>query len=167
MRKKRSSGRATRAQRGQLAIENRQNAVAVKVAPFEKFFSKISRELGLKYPPAAVCFIGDREMKRLNTVYRRKRKTTDVLSFPSEERPKPKTLQGAVGTLRGKFLGDIAISPTVARRNAKRFGRTMTEEVCILLLHGILHLMGYDHENDRGEMEREESMLRRRLGLTP
>jgi probable rRNA maturation factor len=167
MAKKRSSGRAARAQRGDLAIEDRQKAVAVKVAPFEKFFREICREVGLKYPPAAVCFVTDGEMKRLNTAYRKKRKTTDVLSFPSEERPKPKTLKGAAGALRGKFLGDIAISPTVARRNAKQFGRTMTEEVRMLLLHGILHLMGYDHESDRGEMEREESMLRRRLGLTP
>ena len=66
---------------------------------------------------------------------------------------------------RGSFLGDIAISPVVACQNAKRFGRTMTEEICILMLHGVLHLLGYDHETDRGEMERVEARLRRRLGL--
>jgi probable rRNA maturation factor len=62
-------------------------------------------------------------------------------------------------------LGDIAISPAIARRNAKAFGRTLSEEICILMLHGVLHLLGYDHETDRGEMERVETKLRSRLGL--
>ena len=119
----------------------------------------------LQYPPASVCFVTDREMKRLNGTYRGKNQTTDVLSFPSEERTKPKGLKRAVTALRGEFLGDIAISPTVARRNAKLFGRTAEEEIRILLVHGILHLMGYDHESDRGEMERVEANLRRRLRL--
>jgi probable rRNA maturation factor len=165
MAKKRRNGGATRARRGPLAIENRQKAAALSVALLDTFFRKICREIGLKYPPASVCFITDSEMKRLNTVYRKKRKTTDVLSFPSVERPKPKALEGAATVLRGEFLGDIAISPAVARRNGKRFGRSMTEEIRILLLHGILHLMGYDHESDRGEMERVEAKLRRRLRL--
>ena len=148
-----------------MAIENRQKAAALNIASLDTFFRKSCREIGLKYPPAAVCFITDGEMKRLNTMYRKKRKTTDVLSFPSEERPKPKGLQRAARALRGEFLGDIAISPAVVRRNGKRFGRSMTEEIRILLLHGILHLMGYDHESDRGEMERVEAKLRRRLRL--
>jgi probable rRNA maturation factor len=62
-------------------------------------------------------------------------------------------------------LGDIAIAPMVARRNAKRFGRTLPGELRILILHGVLHLMGYDHETDNGQMERRERILRRRLGL--
>jgi probable rRNA maturation factor len=140
--------------------------LAVEVAPLETFLRKTCREIGLRYPPASVCLITDREMKRLNTAFRKKRKTTDVLSFPSEERRKPRSLAGAAAALRSEFLGDIAISPTVARRNAKRFGRTMAEEIHILLLHGILHLMGYDHESDRGEMERVEANLRPRLGLS-
>ena len=133
----------------------------------DRAFRKICREVGLRYPPAAVCFISDGEMKRLNTLYRKKRKTTDVLSFPSEERAQPKGLRSTARVLRSEFLGDIAISPRVARRNAKRFGRSMAEEIRILLLHGVLHLMGYDHESDRGEMERVEAKLRRRLGLAP
>jgi len=155
----------TRTKRGALAIENRQKAVRLEIAPFESFLRKACQEIGLRGTPATVCFLTDREMKRLNTTYRRKRKTTDVLSFPSEERPKPKGLKSAARALHGEFLGDIAISPTVAKRNAQRFGRTMAEEIRILLLHGILHLMGYDHESDRGEMEREEAKLRRRLRL--
>jgi probable rRNA maturation factor len=63
------------------------------------------------------------------------------------------------------FLGDIAIAPGVAKRNAKSLGRTPPEELRILVLHGVLHLLGYDHETDRGEMDRIEQRMRRRLGL--
>ena len=63
------------------------------------------------------------------------------------------------------YLGDIAIAPAVARQNARRFGRTFGDELRILILHGILHLMGYDHETDTGQMERRERRLRRRLGI--
>jgi len=68
-------------------------------------------------------------------------------------------------TSSASYLGDIAIAPAVARRNARRFGRTLNDELRILILHGILHLMGYDHETDNGEMERREQRLRRALGL--
>jgi len=63
------------------------------------------------------------------------------------------------------YLGDIAIAPAVARRNARRLGRSLGSEMRILMLHGALHLLGYDHERDDGEMERLERRLRRRLGL--
>lgn len=63
------------------------------------------------------------------------------------------------------YLGDIAIAPSVARRNAVRYGRTFEHEMRILLLHGVLHLMGYDHETDQGQMTRRENRLRRDLGL--
>lgn len=167
MAKTRRIGRPKRARGEPSAIENWQKMVAVDIAGLDGFFRKICREIGLRYPPAAVCFLADREMKRLNTRYRKKRKTTDVLSFPSEEREQPKSVRNAATRLRMQFLGDIAISPTVAKQNAHRFGRSMAAEIRILLLHGILHLMGYDHESDRGEMERVEAKLRRRLGLTP
>lgn len=63
------------------------------------------------------------------------------------------------------YLGDIAIAPNVARRNAARYGRTFDHEMRILILHGVLHLMGYDHETDQGQMTRRENRLRRDLGL--
>jgi rRNA maturation RNase YbeY len=66
----------------------------------------------------------------------------------------------------GDFLGDIAISPATARRNAIKFHRTLPSELQILILHGLLHLLGYDHETDRGQMTRVENRLRRRLGLS-
>lgn len=63
------------------------------------------------------------------------------------------------------YFGDIAIAPAVARRNARRFRRTLEDEMLLLILHGVVHLMGYDHETDHGEMDRLEARLRRRLGL--
>jgi probable rRNA maturation factor len=65
----------------------------------------------------------------------------------------------------GHSLGDIAISPATARRNAKKLGRTLPSELQILILHGVLHLLGYDHETDNGQMTRVENRLRRKLGL--
>ena len=114
-----------------------------------------------------VCLVTDGVIARWNRAYRGKDGPTDVLSFPSGENGRrQKTGSGR----RGKgpcaeYLGDIAIAPVVARRNALRFGRTLGGEMRILILHGILHLMGYDHESDSGQMERREQRLRRALGI--
>ena len=148
-----------------ISMENCQGKVRLRMAPLEGFLRRVNRELRLAPGSAFVCFVTDAEMARLNWTFRRKAKTTDVLSFPSEERGRPARLQRRVKSLRGAFLGDIAISPTVARRNANSFGRTFEAEICVLMLHGILHLLGYDHETDRGEMERGETRLRQRFGL--
>ena len=63
------------------------------------------------------------------------------------------------------YLGDIAIAPVTARRYAKKNGRSLSNELRVLILHGVLHLLGYDHETDRGEMDRIERKMRRRFGL--
>jgi len=136
------------------------------MSAFTRFHKRIAQELQLLPAAASVSFLTDKEMKRLNSTYRKKPKTTDVLSFPSEQRSRPAGLRSRARSLRGAFLGDIAISPTVARRNAKSFGRTFEQEICILILHGFLHLLGYDHETDHGEMERVEVKIRRKFGLT-
>ncbi len=147
-------------------IENRQKRVRLSLPKLKRFLLRIHRELGLRPDAAFVRFVDDAEMQRLNKKFRKKPKTTDVLSFPSEARSRPRALRARAKQLHGHFLGDIAISPIVARRNAKTFGRSMPEEVCVLMLHGVLHLLGYDHETDRGEMERVEATLRSRLGLS-
>ena len=104
-------------------------------------------------------------MARLNETYRKKKGTTDVLSFPAEQRDKPISARRRAKKLRREFLGDIAICPAVARHNAYSLGRSLSGEIHVLILHGVLHLLGYDHETDRGEMDRVEGRLRRRLGL--
>lgn len=97
------------------------------------------------------------EMRALNFRFRKKNKTTDVLSFPSEV--------SFNGTDKRAFAGEIAISANIACENAARLGHSAALEVKVLALHGILHLAGFDHERDNGEMARKEANLRRRLGL--
>jgi probable rRNA maturation factor len=146
-------------------IENRQRNVRVGVRTAGQFLRRVIGELGVASDSVAVCFVTDREMARLNETYRKKKGTTDVLSFPAEERGKPVNVATRVRELRGKFLGDIAISPRAALRNARLLERSLSAEIRVLILHGVLHLLGYDHETDRGEMDRVEGRLRRRLGL--
>jgi probable rRNA maturation factor len=151
--------------RHEIAIENCQRKVPLPLTRFDNFLRRSTKEIGLRNDAAFVRFVTEREMARLNGEFRRKQKTTDVLSFPSESRRHPVSLRRQARSVRGSFLGDIAISPSVACRNAQHFGRSLEQEICILILHGLLHLLGYDHETDQGEMERVEAKLRRRLRL--
>jgi probable rRNA maturation factor len=137
----------------------------VEMGALVDFTNRVELHLGLGQESVAIRLINDREMARLNETYRNKKGTTDVLSFPGEERRRPRNLRSRLKKVRDAQLGDIAISPVMAKRNAKRYGRKLTEEIQILILHGILHLLGYDHETDRGEMEQVELRLRRRLGI--
>lgn len=98
-----------------------------------------------------VALISDARMRTLNRAFRGKDYATDVLSFPVEA---------------DAFLGDIAIATGVARRQAEEAGHPLSTELRLLALHGLLHLLGYDHERDQGEMERTEARLRRAAGLT-
>jgi len=98
-----------------------------------------------------VLVTGNQQLRTLNAQFRRKDNATDVLSFPSD--------------MRGEYAGDIAISAQIAAENAKQLGHSAAEEVKILALHGVLHLAGYDHEGDDGEMKKKEAGLRRRMGL--
>jgi probable rRNA maturation factor len=93
-----------------------------------------------------VRFVGDREMRRVNRQFRGKDKPTDVLSFPGDE----------------GHLGDILISVPTARRQATEAGHGIDRELKTLLLHGVLHCLGHDHETDGGEMERLERRLRKK-----
>lgn len=97
----------------------------------------------------AVVFTGDRAIRTLNARYRHKDYATDVLSFPGE------------GGDEG--LGDIVISIPAAQRNARKFGRSLDGEIEILALHGLIHVVGHDHETDDGTMDKIERRLRRRV----
>ena len=98
-----------------------------------------------------VLVTSSQELRALNRRFRKKDKTTDVLSFP------PMFDEG--------FAGDIAISAEIAARNARQLGHAAADEVKILVLHGVLHLAGYDHESDGGKMARVERRLRKMLAL--
>ena len=99
-----------------------------------------------------VAIVSDATMRRFNRQFRKMDYATDVLSFPS-------IAPGA--------LGELAIASGVCRRQAREAGHSEVIETRILALHGLLHLLGYDHENDAGEMRRTEERLRKRAGLPP
>lgn len=98
----------------------------------------------------SVAIVSDRRMRALNRQFRGKDAVTDVLSFPSETRG---------------FMGDIVIASGVAKRQARAAGHTGQTEVRVLALHGLLHLLGHDHEGDDGKMARAELRLRKKAGL--
>jgi probable rRNA maturation factor len=97
-----------------------------------------------------VALVSDARMRTLNRAYRNKDYATDVLSFPSDD---------------AEYLGDIVIATGVAQRQADDAAHPVGTELKVLALHGLLHLLGYDHETDAGEMARTEARLRRRAGL--
>ncbi len=147
-----------------LAIDNRQRAVRLARGPLESFLRRVRDEVGFRNAGVTVCLVSDAEIARLNETFRKKKGPTDVLSFPTVARRRPLPL-GSKTVKPGEYLGDIAISPTTARRYARKHGRNFSNELQVLILHGVLHLLGYDHESDRGEMDRVERKLRKRLGL--
>ena len=110
----------------------------------------------------SVSFVGDRRMRRLNHRFRHKDRSTDVLAFAFREAKAPHTFK-----LVGAHLGDVVIALPTAQRQANAARRPLEEELVALLIHGVLHLCGYDHEQSRAEalrMQRKERQMRRRLG---
>jgi probable rRNA maturation factor len=149
-------------------ILNRQRAVRVARGPLEEFFRRVLREMNLRDSDITICFVSDAAIARLNSAFRGKKGLTDVLSFPADTGKKKRIYTEDAQSIEGaerSYLGDIAIAPETARRYAKKNGRSLSNELRVLILHGVLHLLGYDHETDRGEMDRIERKLRRRFGL--
>ena len=118
----------------------------------DRFVARARRAAGLK-GVVNVLVTSNAELKSLNRRFRGKDKPTDVLSFPAEPDP------------RKQFAGEIAISAEIAAQNARALGHSPAEEIKILVLHGVLHLRGYDHECDNGQMARREKQLRAKLHL--
>jgi probable rRNA maturation factor len=114
----------------------------------DRFTAKARRALGLG-GEVSVRITSSRELHQLNRRFRHQEAPTDVLSFPSLAGPG----------------GDIAIARGIAASNARTLGHSLNTELKILILHGLLHLAGYDHESDNGEMTKRESQLRKELGL--
>lgn len=113
-----------------------------------------------KWAPASargdvsIAVVSDRRMRALNRQFRGKDAATDVLSFPATHMPGVSS-----------FLGDIVIAAGVAARQAREAGHPVSTELRVLALHGLLHLLGYDHDTDGGKMARAEARLRKKAGL--
>jgi probable rRNA maturation factor len=128
---------------------NRQRKIRFDSQEFEAFVHLLGREVA-RGKPFALVIGSDAAVRRANRLYRAKRGSTDVLSFPDGEEGR---------------LGDILISAARAAKQAAEFGHRVEDELKILALHGLLHLLGYDHEADEGRMRRAERRWRRKYGL--
>jgi probable rRNA maturation factor len=141
--------------RAVIDIINRQRRVRVPSRNVVAVAEGTLEAVGRGGSSVAVAFVSGRSISRLNRLYRHRIGQTDVLSFAaSEGNPVP----GVTG-----HLGDIAISIDAALTQAARAGHSLKREISELVIHGVLHLCGYDHETDHGEMNRLELRLRRRL----
>jgi probable rRNA maturation factor len=130
----------------------RKRVPGVEEASLGRFVTRACRALSLR-GKVNVLVTNSRELHVLNRRFLGKDKPTDVLSFPP------------ISELPRDFAGDVAISADIASQNARALGHSVTEELKILSLHGLLHLAGYDHQRDNGRMARKEHDLRRKLGL--
>jgi probable rRNA maturation factor len=118
----------------------------------DRFVARARRAAGLQ-GTVNVLLTSSNEMKSLNCRFRGKDKPTDVLAFPADP------------SAQKQFAGEIAISAEIASQNARVLGHSPAQEIKILVLHGVLHLRGYDHECDNGQMASREKHLRAKLDL--
>lgn len=132
----------------EIALDNPNRYPEVDRAALTAWLGELVASLAPQAASFAVRVVGDRAMRRANRVWRGEDRTTDVLSFPGG------------GTPEGRHLGDVLVSLPVARRQTPP-GGAVAGELRRLLLHGVLHCLGYDHETDDGEMERLERRLQR------
>ena len=127
----------------------------LSVAGLERFLLRARRAAGLR-GTVNLLVTSSAEVRSLNRTFRGKNKATDVLSFPAGSHDLP---------LASRLMGEIAISADIAKQSAAHMGHSAADEVKILALHGVLHLAGFDHERDNGEMESKERRLRVALRL--
>lgn len=158
-----------------------QSKYVVNTSRLGEFVGELRQALGLGRRDCNVCLVDDSEIRRLNSLYRGREHPTDVLSFPwnaqqglprprsRSERARPRHASRSANERAAlefkNFLGDIVISVDTAKRNARKEGHSTLNEIRWLILHGVLHLLGYDHESDQGEMAEVELALRTRLGI--
>lgn len=133
-----------------IEVVNRQRRVKIDTDAWVDFGVKALDAIGNSGSSATIAFLSDKSIRRLNKDFRGVDKATDVLSFSADE---------------AGNLGDVAVSVETAARQAKENRLAFDDEIAQLILHGLLHLSGYDHETDNGEMNRLELKLRRKLRI--
>jgi probable rRNA maturation factor len=139
-------------------VRNRQRRVGIDLRAVERFAAAALESLGMSGGTFEIAFVGAAAMRRLNRDWRGKDRATDVLSFA----------YGGEVVCGAPLLGEVVIAPEVAVRFAEAYGVAPEKEIRKLLVHGLLHLMGYDHEADNGEMQhKQRQVLRRRFFAEP
>jgi probable rRNA maturation factor len=143
----------------QISVSNRQQSVKLSGTRVKRKARRVLLEMGFVKAELSLAFVDDGEMRLLNATYRRVNKATDVLAFAMSE--------GRFGAINPHVLGDVVISAETAAFRAKQDGRKLDDELDALLVHGILHLIGYDHERSPADariMRAKERSLRHLLG---
>jgi probable rRNA maturation factor len=140
-----------------IEIVNRQRQRKISSTQWKDFAEDALRVVGKSDRDATIVFVSDDAIRKLNRQFRGKNHATDVLSFPSSAEPFEVDAQSQ--------LGEVVISVQRAAAQARSNGLSFSNEVKQLILHGLLHLSGYNHETDKGEMNRLELRLRKRLDI--
>lgn len=135
-------------------VVNAQRKIRIDRQHWQKYALAVLKELDKENEDVTIGFVSEQRIRRMNREFRGKDRPTDVLSFP-----------GANDDLAGSSLGDVVISAETAARQASKNGLSFEQEIAQLVLHGLLHLAGFDHETDGGKMNRLELRLRRRLQI--
>jgi len=162
-------------------LSSRLRSRRLRLSRVQSLAEKALRASGAARADLSLLLVGDRFMRRLNRLYRRKDRTTDVLAFPMRHIQPRLTLRQAQGPepsrgtphasrFTSSMLGDIVISLPQAERQAAQAGHTLEREMAALVIHGLLHLLGYDHEQSAREarrMSRREQVVLRTLGTIP
>jgi rRNA maturation RNase YbeY len=144
-------------------VLNQQESVEVNVRALSAYLGRIRTLLDLRGRELNVCLVDDRTIRRLNAAHRGKARPTDVLAYPWADNSGGIPPEDSAQKEFANFLGDVVISAETAARNARREGHSVEREAEWLMLHGVLHLLGFDHEADHGEMVSLEVALRSRL----
>ena len=139
-----------------IEVVNRQRKKKIEPEAWTTIASEMLKAIGKPQSSATIAFVSDTKIRELNRRFRGIDSATDVLSFPDAVTERQR---------QGQNLGDIAVSVERAALQAKENGLRFDEEISQLILHGLLHLCGYDHETDNGEMNRLELRLRKKLGI--
>ncbi|MFZ5876906.1 MAG: rRNA maturation RNase YbeY [Nitrospirota bacterium] len=143
-----------------ISVVNRQHSVKINVARMKRHARRILRATGLVNAELSLAFVDDADMRLLNATYRKLNEPTDVLAFAMTE--------GRFSEVNPQLLGDVVISAETAAFRARREGRPTSDELNTLLVHGILHLLGYDHERSAADarvMRAKERAMRRLIEL--
>jgi len=151
-------------------IINQQRSEKIAKKEWKEFALSVLEALSLEQVEVSIVFVGDRKIRALNKEFRGIDKPTDVLSFSyqtTENTTNSDAIDGTfyeqLATFAGNYLGDVVISTQTAVVYAKKLGLTFDQEIKVLIIHGLLHLCGYDHEIDNGEMDELEQKLRKQL----
>ena len=140
-----------------ILISNQQEEVKLNLSRIKREINKILKSLACSNSEISILFTSDEHIKNLNKTYRKKNRPTDVLAFSQNEGDSP--------GINTNILGDVVVSTDTAKRQADERSHSVEKEIFILLIHGILHLLGFDHEKEKKDLKKMQSKEKELLTL--